>query len=386
MKLAIDSAILLSILSGFTLQLPATIAASYAICVVLFLIKEHKFSFRRKYIFFYSLALFFIFIPTLTLNHEETPLFYLFLSPFLIFWAYSFSRNSIDHVSHVLKRVFWIFVLFIVTAYAIHWDEPEPLGAIFPWASTNGIPSYLIVVQIAYSIAFYLERNRLPLASSSTTMIVAILGLGRGSMAIGAAILLFSFLVNFSQTKRKAHRYIALTFGLLALISCSLLLGVWAEQLSGGVVALIEGSKFASGIFDEHRGRMLADYLAKIDALSFFLGASYDGTSINQDYGGNPHNSFIRLHSFYGLAGLVFFLTPIFLVLTSRKYFAQKIVVSTLVLMALARAATEPLFFPSALDLFYFLYFFIFFRFSASRSKLIYPNATHAENNYRKDP
>lgn len=274
-----------------------------------------------------------------------------------MFWAYSFSRNSLNHISHVLRRVYWIFVLFIAIAYAFHWDAPEPLGAIFPWASTNGIPSYLIVVQITYSIAFYLEKNRLPLTSSLATMIVAIIGLGRGSMVIGAGILLFSFVVNLSQIQKTLRPYIALTFGVLTLISLSVLWGDLTEKINSGALALIEGSKFASGMFDEHRGRMLADYMAKIDALSLIFGASYDGTSINQDYGGNPHSSFIRLHSFYGLAGLFFFLTPLFLILMSRRAFAQKLVVFTLVLIALARATTEPIFFPSVLDVFYFCIF-----------------------------
>jgi hypothetical protein len=70
------------------------------------------------------------------------------------------------------------------------------------------------------------------------------------------------------------------------------------------------------------------------------------------------------MHSFYGLVGLLSLFLPVFLVLFAGKNKLQKWIIMSFVLLALLRAVSEPIFFPSTLDFFYFLYFFIFFRFA----------------------
>jgi hypothetical protein len=132
----------------------------------------------------------------MSFNHGITPLFYLVLSPFLIAASNAFSKKSLDEVNLILKSVYYILSIIIFLGLLANLDSPEPLGAIIPWVSTNGIPATIIVLQIAYSISYYLKYNRLPLLSAIFTLIIAVFGLGRGSMIVGFAILIFTLIVN----------------------------------------------------------------------------------------------------------------------------------------------------------------------------------------------
>ncbi len=367
-KSVIDTVFLGSLLAFFVIQLPEAIVFSYVIGLLYFLMNGLNSAIPRRYFNVYSCFSLFLFPAALTFNHGFTPLFYLMLSPFLLYMAYEFSVNSLDHVQGVLGNIYWLFVFFIVFQLVRHWGEPEPLGAVLPWASTNGIPSYLIVIQIAYSIAYYFKNNRLPLLSSAVTLCVSVFGLGRGSMVVSALIVLLSFLFNLCAIKSSSDRSISLKLFLLIIIPFFIVFDDILKLMNNEIQILFEGSKFASGILDEHRGRIIIDYLNKIDAIGLLLGQGYDNTSINNFYGGNPHNSFIRVHSFYGLVGLMSLFVPVFWVFFARKNQLQKWVTLSFIMLALMRAVSEPIFFPSTLDFFYFLYFFIFFRFAKHKN------------------
>lgn len=361
-----DTFAIILLLAFFTMQLPMTIAASYMVVVVFMILKWRGLNIRFDHFAFMLVCLLFLAVPPLTLNHGLTPFFYLLLSPILLFFAYSFAENSLIHIESVLKNVYWLFVFFISVALLLNWDEPEPLGAIFSWVSTNGIPSYLIVVQIAYSISYFLKNNRLPLLSCLATLIVAVFGLGRGSMIVAALILLFSILLNLYVLKSRVDRTVTFRVILCLFVPLVFFIAAKSSEIDIAISTWIEGSKFSSGVLDEHRGRILKDYWDKMDGFSLFFGADYDGTSINDNYGGNPHNSFIRVHSFYGMFAFISVFLPLLFVLISGKKLRQKVVFLVLVMLALLRAVSEPIFFPSTLDFFYFLYFFIFFKHSQS--------------------
>jgi hypothetical protein len=362
-SLVFDSIIIIAYLILFVLQIPFTILLSYVISIIYIINEKFRNTFQigdfKKY--FYPIV---VLLPAaLTLNHGLTPLVYLFLSPFLLYAGYIFSLRSLAHICSALKIVYYFFILIILVGLLMHWNEPEPLGSILPWASTNGIPSYLIVVQIAYSIAYFLEKNKLPLFSSVVTLCIAVVGLGRGSMIIGFLILNLTLFYNLFVCKSLQHKILN---GWILCFIVFLLLTTQSKNGSIGneLILFMDGSKFASGFVDEHRLIMLRDYFGKIDGVTLFFGSGYEGTSINDYYGGNPHNSFIRLHSFYGSTALFGVVVPLILVLASNKALIQKIIILSLIALALLRATSEPIFFPSTLDFFYFLYFVLFFRFA----------------------
>jgi hypothetical protein len=113
-------------------------------------------------------------------------------------------------------------------------------------------------------------------------------------------------------------------------------------------------SKIGLGILDEVRTSILEAYLDNLNVWSIITGGSYEGTSIITEFNGNPHNSFIRAHHVFGL----FYLVAITLVMIRSLYKQKSIdlkIYSIFIFMILFfRAFTEPILFPTMLDVFYF--------------------------------
>ena len=140
--------------------------------------------------------------------------------------------------------------------------------------------------------------------------------------------------------------------------------------LGAGLVEFVTvHTKLSVGLLDTNRLEILEQYWKKIDAASLFLGADYSGTVIEEVYGGNPHIGFIRTHSMFGLPMTVLSLISPVLILVGRKRRPDKIVFFVFVSLGLLRSASEPLFFPTLLDLFYFQWFLIYLKHAQPRER-----------------
>lgn len=362
-----DSIFLAALLVLFALQQPESLVVGGILCALYALVKSNFFSIDLYRLIVCLLVLSICLIAVFRLNHDFVPVFYLFSTVSALYAANRFSSFPLKHVRFCLEIVFWIAVLGIAGGLALHWGAAEPLGELIPGSSTNGLPSYLIVVQIALSISVFLEKNKLPILSALATLVVAMFGLGRGSIVVAFLVLLFSFFVNYFVVASGAKKNILVRL-FLGIVFLSVVLGVVGYAGYFGLMdEWVEGSKFSAGVLDPHRGYMLADYLGKLDAWSLLFGADYSGTSIENIYGGNPHNSYIRLHSYYGIFGLLVVVLSPFAIFATNKNFACKRVVFVLVLLVLIRAVTEPILFPTLLDFFYVLYFLVFWKHAPSR-------------------
>jgi hypothetical protein len=346
--------------TAFMIQKPETIAMSYLVSMMYILSRQQV---SKKHFLIWSMVSLIFSLAALTKDFGFTPFFYVIGAPILILAARQLASRPLNSVLTALGLFYWIFATAVFFGILINSGNPAPLEGLIPGTSTNGIPSYLIVVQIAYSLLFFMSYKRLPILSAIATFVVAIYGLGRGSMIVGALIFSFSIFINFANSKLDRNVAIFITiFFILPFIL--FYLDVNHDSFFFITQDLIDGSKFKGGVIDEHRVNMIADYLNKIDLWSFILGTDYTGTSIEKFYGGNPHNSYLRAHSFYGLAGLICIFIPIILVIGSSRLKVEKIITLILIFFALLRATTEPIFFPSVLDFFYIFYFFTFFRFA----------------------
>ena len=366
----LDSSFLGLLLLLFALQQPVTLAAAGFLCALYAAIRSKSFSVGVNLLtFVLSITVALMVAVIIGANHGYSSIFYLFSTVSAFYAAKQFGSCSLRHVKLCLEMVFWAAVAGIALCLMLRWDVPEPLGEIIPGSSTNGLPSYLIVLQVALAISVFLERDRLPVLSAIATFIVAVFGLGRGSIVVSALVVSFSILVNIFMgwTFRRKKRY----WGWLVLLACGAAgAGGYYLWQAGVIDPLLGGTKWAWGVLDPPRAQMLEDYLDKLDWLSLWVGADYSGTSIETLYGGNPHNSYIRLHSYYGLVGLLLVVLSPILILVSDKIAHIKNVVFVLVLLVLLRAATEPIFFPSALDFLYCLYFVMFLKHAPSKPVL----------------
>ncbi|MDB2357137.1 hypothetical protein N9W10_03125 [Gammaproteobacteria bacterium] len=354
----LDAAVITLFLILFAFQSPYTLLSCYSLAAIYVLFRWEYISIRRS-IFTYYLWMACLFLPALSLfNHGITPYIYLLLFPVLVIFASLYAKQPINAIKSSLSYSFWVLIILTLSAVLKNGFSATPLEQLIPGTSTNGIPSYFIVLFVALAISSLISEGRMPVVASIATFIIAILGVGRGSIIVAAILLLFSLSFAFFSSKIRPGYKLSLV--LLAVLLAIIYIANNFIEILIMFETVLEGSKFANGIWDEHRAKIIMEYIAKIDVLPFILGADYIGTSILDFYDGNPHNSYIRVHAFYGLWGVLCIFIPLILLAFKDVNWHLKLSIFFLIGCALLRATSEPIFFPSLLDFFYLLYFFMF--------------------------
>jgi len=300
-------------------------------------------------------------VPSIFMMHGLSPLFYVCSTALVAGAAFGFSKLPLSRSLRSLLVVFWFFWALTLYLWWVHRASAEPLGEIIPGSSTNGIPSYFVVLQVAVSLAFLLCRARLPILTPIATLFIAFLGLGRGSIVVAFALLMVSFIFNCLLFYGKSA---LVRVGLCFLLFLAAVLFITVGFYFFGDVfsAYIERSKFSSGIMDPYRALILSEYLDGLGVLGVLFGGGYAGTVIDLKYDGNPHIAFIRTHAFYGLFGLLLVALSPFFLFAARKPLRYRIVGFFFLCLLLVRALTEPILFPTLLDFFYLYVFLIFFK------------------------
>lgn len=303
-----------------------------------------------------------LFIPAFVKPyHGFSPVFYYFSTVASFYAAGAVTRHKPEVLMAAFRLVYWGSIVVISIILYEYRDYPDPLGMVIDGSSSNGIPAYLIVIQIGLSLSNFLVNRRLPVLSTIATGAVAFYGNGRGSLVVAGLIIAASLLFNLKLLGSFDRKRQLLFFLFFATVAIPL---AWnAEEL---IELLFIYTKLSVGLEDGNRIEILNDYLSKIGPWTFLFGSDYSGTVIESVYKGNPHIAFIRTHSFFGLPLTALALVSPMFVFFCRKQLMSKLVFATFIALAVLRASTEPIFFPTLLDFFYFTYFFLFFRYAPS--------------------
>lgn len=229
---------------------------------------------------------------------------------------------------------------------AVRGLDDFPLEEMIPGASSNGVTSYLILLQCNYSLARFVSSQRVSLFTTIITVGICIVGWGRGSMVASLGLFALNAVFLFRQWRVLGRWWpipTMVTFGLLIVLQ-------W-----DAVFAYLEANtKLGAGLYDAGRSGILEAYLNKLDGWTLMWGADYSGTRVEEDYRGNPHNSFIRAHHLYGLLYLLSIFLPIVWALSRKMITALRVYGFVIISILLLRAFTEPILFPTLLDMFFF--------------------------------
>ncbi|BAP80150.1 hypothetical protein MT1_2975 [Pseudomonas sp. MT-1] len=318
-------------------------------------------AFKRKLLvddIVYVTILFFLVLPSLAFaQHGFSHYFYFILTALTFLAAKKAAETKTDNLVFCLKSSYWAFAIFSFAVYFVYRSQPEPFSELVQGASANGIPSYLIVLQVTYSLVSYVKYKRLPLFSALCTLLIAVLGVGRGSIYISVLIFLLSFVSNAfldAQVRRYRSLIVLSIFGLIFL---ALFIYNFDE-----LYTYIEGrTKALQGINDPHRARILIEYIFSISWWQIVVGGKYEGTVIQSTFGDNPHISYIRAHAYFGFYYTALVLVSPFLLLNYRAITGSLVFFSFTALLML-RALSEPILFPTVMDFFYYLILWVFLK------------------------
>lgn len=312
---------------------------------------------RSTSLYLITLLLTSITLPYAVLN-DTVAVFHYYISVSALTVAY-IMRRSLSSLLYAVRAVLYVFQCLVLFYLFRSGLEGFPLENVIPGSSSNGITSYLIVLQAAFSSLNYIVFRRADIFPALLTVIICFVGYGRGSV-IASSLILFINTSYYLASSKKLFYF----SGVVLLVGLVFSAGRWESEVLDFVNSK---TKIGSGVYDSNRMEMHSDYLSKIDGVTFFTGAGYEGTSIYYKYNGNPHSSYIRGHHIFG----IFFLFGIFFSLGyvwfSKVAASLRFYVLSMIAVVMLRAATEPILFPTFLDVFYYCIVFSFLEFSESR-------------------
>ena len=277
---------------------------------------------------------------------SETAVIHFFVALLMLGSAYILSRD-ISVFCRASKWLLWLSIGAILLFLSQRGIAGFPLEEILPDSSSNGVTSYLVVLQANYCVLYFALKRRPLLVTPFLTLAICVVGYGRGSILASSAIVFLNGVAFLYP--RTGLRGIVLA--IVILLGCLYPVVKYSEAISSFVAA---NTKLGSGLYDYNRERAIKDYLSKIGPLELVVGASYRGTSIDSDYYGNPHNSYIRAHHIFGLPYLAMVIAFPWLLLRGSPTPGQKFFALGMVTVMLLRAFTEPILFPTLFDIFYF--------------------------------
>lgn len=301
----------------------------------------------------YLVALVAVCLFTLPINVFRAPTvalhFLMVLATIAAALAVAKDRRAYAHASFIVLAFAQTAVLAFLASRG---TDNFPLEEMIPDASSNGITSYLVCLQINYCIANLRVNRRMSLITAAITLYICVVGYGRGSILAATGILLVSLLFAFQFLRRD-----------LAIIATVALGGAAAYLLLEyfpAIYAYAEANtKIGSGLFDDSRAAMNQEYLSRLQGLRILFGASYDGTLIDRFYNGNPHNSFIRAHHLFGLGYVILVVLMAARPLMARVPLTDKAFYLAMFAILIFRASTEPVLFPTPLDTLYVALFLL---------------------------
>jgi hypothetical protein len=260
--------------------------------------------------------------------------------------------SNIDLYTKASKIILIIFISYLGVEYFLNDFDPFFLDNIIEGSSHNGITTVLIVLQSNFLLANFINRKA---ASSPFTLLFCILFCilsgGRGAIICSILLLVANIMMFFScgVSNKKIIFCIFLTF--LSYVFFDLYLEEIAE--------IFNNTKLASGIEDLPRMYIREDYFSRINFFSFFSGVDLRDTLTFYEYQGNPHNSFIRAHSYLTIFYLLSILALPIMMVWRRASFYNTLIIIFMFSIIFIRAYTEAFIFPSSMDLFFFSMCFI---------------------------
>lgn len=346
------TAFLILLVAAFALRIEWLVGLYIGVALCVVLRNTHMFRTANnveRYVMLLLVCTLTLMLPLSTMRSWTAPMHY-GVSLLSMGAAFVLSRDK-DALMAACKYSLLTALAALFAALFISGLSDFPLENLIPDSSSNGITSYLIVLQATYSALKFLRHRQASVITASLTLFICIIGYGRGSILASAAIVAVNLLSYGSwQPNLRGLRSIALGLGAVFLVSI---------YFTDNIVDFIEANtKIGSGLIDEPRQRILTDYMNKIDWTTAVIGADYEGTSIESDFNGNPHNSFVRAHHIFGALYLLSLAAFPLALLRRRLPSPVKAFAGSMLLIMLFRSATEPVLFPTIFDFYFFAFFF----------------------------
>ncbi|MGD8203040.1 hypothetical protein [Pantoea sp. FN0305] len=311
----------------------------FLFCVFYFF--KNRVTFHPVVIFtaFFLVAVFFLFACLSPNENWKLKVFVVFSG--LTFILVSYCLALLDYNKY-FYHVFLITLVIIIFRYLMTGDENK----IFFEASRNIVAAYVIFPAVS---AILLSKNKKRnLTLSFVCLIICFFLKGRTGIILGTLL----FFVTI-------YSYIG--WRLVLLLSFLIFPIIIVSGISDFDEVLIKHTNFSEGL-KTTRSVIYHEYFTGFSESNIFFGRAFNEMPIIKMLNNNPHNSFILLHSLFGVVPTI--LMILFFLIVFYLFFKRKKFITALMFMIFPiKALTDSVVFFNLLDVFYFspLFFLLFY-------------------------
>ena len=185
------------------------------------------------------------------------------------------------------------------------------------YTSRNYISVILLFHSVLLTIIVYMQTQMTLLTPSFLTLILSVMATGRGGILCSAIFFISMTMLKFHSIGNRYFKYALLISFTITIVSCIPSIEDYYED-SEYLFRVRNG-----GFEDYSREKLLKEYVTNIDAISFFTGCDMSKNAVFRQFEGNPHNSYIRLHSYLGffmIIPIVSIIVSLFLHIKSQEF------------------------------------------------------------------
>lgn len=300
------------------------------------------------------LLIFIIMLPIIPIvtkfDLDYTALYVFFV--FSVFVGYALSMLK-PITSSVLCSIPWLLAL---VSFSVFYSKGYIAEDFFPRNSRNFVSITLLSAVCSYYVLLKKWDTSLYIVVLATlSLFYCMYAVGRSGIItfsiIYITIIGHYFIKVMGKIKNQKMRYTLIFYFSLILLIC--IVSIYRELYDLGVFNRI----ISRGLHDYSRESILKEYVQEIGVNSLFIGVSYSELSLMGKFRNNLHNSYLSMHSAFGLLyGLFFVFLSILMVVVSLK--KKQFIYFTLILSLLARAWSDIQIFSGRLDWFFIFSFF----------------------------
>lgn len=254
--------------------------------------------------------------------------------------SHSAVRENLDLfvVAKIALYGYWAFLFYSGVSVGL---SPADVNGYLADSSRNVVSGLAILFQVFYSATYYERKNKLPLMSGFVTVVVCVIAYGRSGVLL--SMLLFFFCLFYNCYRRGFAGILVLgAFG-------TLLFGYLGASL---YEFLLQETNLAEGI-ESPRMLMLKEYFEGFTLYHVLFGRSFSGMPTILHHSGNPHNSYVMGHHYYGVF-YVFLMLHILYVVMKSGFRRRSSVYAVLAGVILVRSYFDVLSLPGFVDVIVF--------------------------------
>ncbi len=311
---------------------------------------------RSKWIIYFIVMFFGVVLIQVTSGNFTPFVLYILAAPVM---AHFFINKVFD--TKKIKIPFYLAIAFM----AVHFARFRTMEGIFSEMSPNYVSVVLIMNASVLAIVQYRQREKVRIVPAILTVLFSILAFGRSGIGCSLVLLAAVFLINWSAMT-KVKKYLVLASFIIPFIVVVIAQGQYLLNMIYGISFF---KKFSdNGLDSPARDILMREYFVHLNKndLFYYIGYNYGKNPWFLHYGLNPHNSYIRLHHYFGV---FFFLIVPTLIISFLKLLYSNRFYALILLAILLRAYTDTVLFLSLYDFLVISLIFMTFK----KKKMMHP-------------